>query len=133
MFLVLLALLGVSVLVAVVGVTNTLALSVVERTRENGLLRALGLTRGQMKRMLLIEALLISGSGALSGMVLGIGFGIVGTNALFQTMDMTPVHVLPWWQLAAAVLVMVLAAIVASWWPGRRAARTSPVEALATE
>ena len=132
-FLVLLALLGVSVLVAVVGVTNTLALSVVERTRENGLLRALGLTRGQMKRMLLIEALLISGSGALSGMVLGIGFGIVGTNALFQTMDMTPVHVLPWWQLAAAVLVMVLAAIVASWWPGRRAARTSPVEALATE
>lgn len=132
-FVVLLALLGVSVLVAIVGVTNTLALSVAERTRENGLLRALGLTRGQMKRMLLIEALLISGSGALAGMVLGVGFGLIGTEALFHTMDMTPVYALPWWQLAAAVAVMVLAAVVASWWPGRRAARTSPVEALATE
>lgn len=132
-FLVLLALLGVSVLVALVGVTNTLALSVAERTRENGLLRALGLTRGQMKRMLLIEALLISGSGALAGMLLGIGFGFIGAKALFMTLDMTPVYALPGWQLAAAVLVMVLAAVVASWWPGRRAARTSPVEALAAE
>ena len=132
-FLVLLVLLGVSVLVALVGVTNTLSLSVAERTRENGLLRALGLTKRQMKRMLLIEALLISGSGALAGIVMGVGFGLVGTKAVFAAAGMAPAYVLPWWQLGAAVLVMVLAAVVASWWPGRRAARTSPVEALASE
>lgn len=132
-FLVLLVLLGVSVLVALVGVTNTLSLSVTERTRENGLLRALGLTKRQMKRMLLIEALLISGSGVLVGIAMGIAFGLIGTKALFAAVSMAPVYVLPWWQFGVAVLVMVLAAVVASWWPGRRAARTSPVEALATE
>lgn len=133
MLLVLLALLGVSVLVALVGVTNTLSLSVAERTRENGLLRALGLTRRQMKRMLLDEALLISGAGAAVGMVLGVVFGLVGTKAVTAASGIPAVYALPWWQLVAVVVVMVVAAVVASWWPGRRAARTSPVEALATE
>lgn len=133
MLLVLLALLGVSVLVALVGVANTLSLSVAERTRENGLLRALGLTRRQMKRMLLDEALLISGAGAAVGMVLGVGFGLVGTKAVTAASDIPAVYALPWWQLSLVVAVMVVAAVLASWWPGRRAAATSPVEALAAE
>lgn len=133
MLVVLLALLGVSVLVALVGVTNTLSLSVAERTRENGLLRALGLTRRQMKRMLLDEALMISGAGAAVGMVLGVAFGLIGTEAVTAASGIPAVHTLPWWQLALVVVVMVAAAVVASWWPGRRAARTSPVEALAAE
>lgn len=133
MLLVLLALLGVSVLVALVGVANTLSLSVAERTRENGLLRALGLTRRQMRRMLLGEALLISGAAGAVGLVLGVAFGLVGTRAVTAASEIPAVYALPWWQLVAVVVVMALAAVAASWWPGRRAARTSPVEALAAE
>ena len=124
------ALLGVSVAVALVGVTNTLSLSVVERTSENGLLRALGLTRRQMGRMLSIEAIGISLAGALVGLVLGFGFGWLGLKALPINFDHIVLAV-PWWQILAIVAVSVVAALAASWVPGRRAARTSPVVALA--
>lgn len=124
------ALLGVSVAVALVGVTNTLSLSVVERTSENGLLRALGLTRRQMGRMLNIEAIGISLAGALVGLVLGFGFGWLGLKALPINFDHVVLTV-PWWQILAVVAVSVVAALAASWVPGRRAARTSPVVALA--
>lgn len=129
---VIVGLLGVSVLVALVGVTNTLSLSVHERTRENGLLRALGLTRGQMKRMLAAEALLTAVSGAVVGIVLGIILGWIGTLAIPMDVSHT-IIVIPWWQIGGVLVVAVLCAVVASWWPGRRAARTSPVEALASE
>lgn len=125
-------LLGVSVVVALVGVTNTLSLSVAERTRENGLLRALGLTKRQMKRMLTIEAVLIGTSGALVGVGLGILFGWVGVNALPLRLE-TTLFIVPWWQVLGVVAVAIAASTLASWWPGRRAARTSPVEALAAE
>ena len=130
--LVIVGLLAVSVLVALVGVTNTLSLSVIERTRENGLLRALGLTRRQMQRMLALEAVYVALTSALVGVVLGVFFGIMGTMALPFEVERT-VIVIPWLQVIGVIVIAILSAIVASWWPGRRAARTSPVVALATE
>lgn len=132
MLLIVVGLLGVSVLVALVGVANTLSLSVAERTRENGLLRALGLTKRQMKTMLALEAVFISVTGAIIGSALGIFFGAVGILAL-PLEELTIFITIPWIQIAAVIGVAVLASLVASWLPGRRAAKVSPSAALATE
>lgn len=132
MLLIVVGLLGVSVLVALVGVANTLSLSVAERTRENGLLRALGLTKRQMKTMLALEAVFISVTGAIIGSALGIFFGAVGILAL-PLEGLTIFITIPWIQIAAVIAVAVLASLVASWLPGRRAAKVSPSAALATE
>lgn len=130
--LVIVGLLAVSVLVALVGVTNTLSLSVIEQTRENGLLRALGLSRRQMQRMLALEAIYVALTSAVVGVLLGVFFGWAGVLALPLEVDRVIV-VIPWLQILGVMAVAILSAIVASWLPGRRAARTSPVEALATE
>ena len=132
LMLILVGLLGVSVLVSLVGVANTLSLSVAERTRENGLLRALGLTRRQMKSLLALEALFLSLTGALIGVGMGVAFGWVGVMSL-PVEGATPVLSVPWLQLVGVGVVAVLSALVASWLPGRRAAKVSPSEALATE
>lgn len=132
MLLIVVGLLGVSVLVALVGVANTLSLSVAERTRENGLLRALGLTKRQMKSMLALEALFISVTGALIGTACGIFFGAIGILAL-PLEGITVFITIPWMQILAVVMIAILAALVASWLPGRRAAKVSPSVALATE
>ena len=132
LMLVLVGLLGVSVLVSLVGVANTLSLSVAERTRENGLLRALGLTRRQMKSLLALEALFLSLTGALIGVGMGVAFGWVGVMSL-PVEGATPVLSVPWLQLAGVCVVALVSALVASWLPGRRAAKVSPSEALATE
>ena len=132
MMMVLVGLLGVSVVVSLVGVANTLSLSVAERTRENGLLRALGLTRRQMKSLLALEALFLSLTGALIGVGLGIAFGWVGIMSL-PIVGATPVMSVPWLQLVGVCAVAIVSALVASWLPGRRAAKVSPSEALATE
>lgn len=129
---VVLALVGVSVLVSVVGVSNTLNLSVRERTRENGLLRALGLTRRQMRRLLTIEAILIALTATTIGTALGIFFAWVGMYAL--PLRIAQIYLsLPWLQLGAMIVVALLSAILASVLPGRKAAKVSPVEALATQ
>ena len=132
LMLVLVGLLGVSVLVSLVGVANTLSLSVAERTRENGLLRALGLTRRQMKSLLALEALFLSMTGALIGVGMGVAFGWVGVMSL-PIDGATPVLSVPWLQLVGVCVVAIVSALVASWLPGRRAAKVSPSEALATE
>ena len=126
-------LLAVSVLVALVGLANTLSLSVAERTRENGLLRALGLSKRQMQNMLRLEATLIALVAALVGTIFGVALGWLGMEALPFDGGMTRIIVIPWWQIGAVVVIAIIAALVSSWLPGRRAARTSPVEALATE
>ena len=125
-------LLAVSVLVALVGVANTLSLSVAERTRENGLLRALGLLRRQMRRMLLWEAVLIAITGSAIGILLGIGFGILGIHALPLEVNRVIV-VMPWAYIAAAVVITLIAAALASWVPGRKAAKVPPVRALTAD
>lgn len=131
MLAVVVGLLAVSVLVALVGVSNTLSLSVAERTRENGLLRALGMTKRQLSGLLTLEAVLIALAGAVLGTGLGILFGFGGMLALPLQLNHLAV-VVPWWQLAAVVGVTIVAAVLAAWIPSRRAKRVSPVEALAT-
>ncbi|MGR0159681.1 ABC transporter permease [Paenarthrobacter nitroguajacolicus] len=131
LLLVVTGLLGVAVVIALIGVANTLSLSVLERTRENSLLRALGLTRGQLRGMLAIEAVLVAGVAAIMGAGLGIVYGWLGAQATLGGVA-TVVPAVPWLQLAAVFGVAVVAGLLASVVPARRAARLSPVEGLAT-
>lgn len=126
-------LLGVAVVIALVGVANTLSLSVIERRRESATLRAIGLTRRQLRHTLAIEAMLIAGAGAVIGSVLGVVYGYLGSRTVLGGMaDGVPLAV-PWMQLGLLVAVALVAGVTASVLPGRRAARTPPVAALATE
>lgn len=132
-------LLGISVLIAFVGVANTLALSAMERTRENALMRALGLTKRGLRAMLSWEAVLISAVGAILGSLLGMFYGWAGSVAIFSEIGASqgttgPVQVMwPWLEVGGVVLVATVAGLIASVAPSRRAARMSPVEGLATE
>lgn len=126
------ALLAVAMLIAIVGIANTLALSVIERTRESGLLRALGLTRGQLRATLAVEAGLL----ALVGVLLGLGLGIVFGWAAIASMlgsSFDVVLAVPGMRLAGLTAVAVAAALLASVLPARRAARAAVVSALADE
>ncbi|MCC9146625.1 MULTISPECIES: FtsX-like permease family protein [unclassified Arthrobacter] len=125
-------LLGVAVVIALVGVANTLSLSVLERTRESSLLRALGLTRGQLRGMLALEAVLIAGVAALMGSVLGSLYGWLGAQSALGSFT-TVAPSLPWLQLLAVLAVALLAGLGASVLPARRAARLSPVAGLAAD
>ena len=126
------ALLAVAVLIALIGVANTLSLSILERTRENSLLRALGLKKKQLRGMLATEAVLIGGVAALLGLVLGVAYGLLGARSALASMG-TMTYEIPWWQLALVLLISIVAALLASVTPGRRAAKLSPVEGLAVE
>lgn len=124
------ALLAVAVLVALVGVANTLSLGVIERTGENALLRALGTTRRQMRAMLGWEGVLLALVGAVLGLLLGSLYGVLGINALLGSTY--PVSItIPWGQLGLVLVLAVLAGGLASVLPGRAAARTAPATALA--
>ncbi|AKT51116.1 FtsX-like permease family protein [Arsenicicoccus sp. oral taxon 190] len=125
-------LLGVAVLIALVGIGNTLSLSVLERTQESGLLRALGLTRGQLRTMLGLEALTLAAVGTLVGLLLGVGYGIGGAHALFGG-EMPIVAEIPWARLGLVAAVALGAGWLASVIPARRASRVSPAAALATD
>lgn len=129
-----LVLLAVSVIISLVGVANTLGLSVAERTQENGLLRALGLSKGQMRRLLVLESFLTSLVSTIVGIVLGIIFAIIGMHTLpFNDLSTGIVISLPWGQLIGLLAIIVVASMLAAWLPGRQAAKVSPVEALAHE
>jgi putative ABC transport system permease protein len=122
----------VAVLIALVGVSNTLGLSVIERTRESALLRALGLQTRSLRLMLLIEALLLAGVGVLVGIGAGVFFGWLGSTALIAMTDGAEPRLAVDLPLTLGmVVVAVVAAALASILPGRRAAQASPVEALA--
>lgn len=124
--------LAVSVLVALVGVTNTLALSVVERRRENALLRALGMTRASVRNMLSLEAILIGVSALILGILLGIFYGWAGFKALpLDGLSADSGLKIPWMQVLAISAAVSLAALLASIAPGRKAAKAHPVEAMA--
>ncbi|HSK32443.1 MAG TPA: ABC transporter permease, partial [Propionicimonas sp.] len=125
-------LLAVAVLIALIGVSNTLGLSVVERTRESALLRALGLQARSLRVMLLIEAVQVALVGIAVGVVAGAGFGWLAVTALGRSGGFDSVRFavdVP--TTAAMVGVAVLAAALASVLPGRRAAKAAPTEALA--
>ena len=123
-------LLGLAIVIALFGISNTLTLSVIERTRESALMRALGLTRGQLRRMLLTEALYM----ALIATVLGVGLGAAFAWTLvhsFIKSDGGGVISIPFAETGLFVVVGSLAAQLAAALPARRAARASAVDAMA--
>jgi putative ABC transport system permease protein len=122
-------LLGTAVVIALFGMANTLALSVVERTRESATVRALGLTRGQLRATLLVEALLMAVVGALVGIAYGLVYGRLMVAKAFA--EIHPVIVVPWSWMAGLVVLAALAGMLAAVLPARRAARASIVSAMA--
>ncbi len=125
-------LLALSVAISLVGVGNTLALSVHERARETALLRALGTTRGQIRRMLALEGGLLAGVGTVLGILAGVGYGVAGAAALMGTQVPLAIDI-PWLPLAAIALGALATGVLASALPGRRAVAASPAELLAQE
>ncbi|MBV7362880.1 FtsX-like permease family protein [Actinomycetaceae bacterium TAE3-ERU4] len=125
------ALLGVSVLVAMVGVANTLILSVASRKREFGLLRALGLEAKEAKRMVLWEALVMAILAALLGIGVGSGAAISGIYALeLQKLAGEVVISIPWVGILIAISLVALASFVAAFIPARRASKYTPMQAI---
>lgn len=126
-----LALLGLAVIIALFGIVNTLALSVVERRREIGLLRALGLSRSQLRASVRIEAVVVSVLGTLLGIVLGLAFAWVVIRALRS--DGIEAFSVPVAELAAFVVLAALAGVGAAVLPARSAARVDVLAAITTE
>ncbi|MFC7447571.1 ABC transporter permease [Rhodococcus daqingensis] len=131
MLMIVVGLLSVAILIAVIGVGNTMALSVIERRRESGLLRAIGVTRAGLRTLLIYEAVLVSVVASVLGVALGLAFGLSGTASVFGLDDLV-LPSLPWLELAATVLVGGIAGVVAALLPARSAAKVTPVEAMAT-
>jgi putative ABC transport system permease protein len=121
-------LLALAIVIAILGIVNTLALSVVERRREIGMLRAVGMQRRQVRRTIYLESLLIAVFGAVLGLVLGLAYGALFTHTLrSQGLD----HVsIPWGQALLFLVVAGVVGVLAALWPGIRAARTSPLQAI---
>ena len=131
MLLIINALLGLALVIAVLGIVNTLALSVIERTREVGLLRAIGLSRFQLRRMIRLEAVAIALLGAALGVTMGIVFGLALMTSLRD--EGLEVISVPYVQLAGYVVASALVGILAAVFPARRAARLDVLRAIATE
>ena len=120
---------ALAVVIALIGIANTLALSVFERTRELGLVRAVGMTRRQLRRMVRYEAALVATFGATLGVGLGLlfGFGVVSAlPASFASGFSVPIP-----QIAIVILVAAGAGVVAAWLPARRAGRLDVLDAIA--
>lgn len=132
LLLVVTALVGVAVVIAVLGIGNTLSLSVAERRRESALLRALGLTRAGLRLSVALEAVTLAVVAAGVGIVLGIGYGFAGIRALLgDAVDIR--FTVPVGQVAVLAGAAAVAGLLASVLPARRAARTPPAQALAEE
>lgn len=125
-------LLGMSLIIAVLGVVNTLAMSVFERRREIGMLRAIGLDRRSVRSMIRVEAVLISMFGAATGVVLGL-FIAWATGSTISSDLQGYAMVLPWARIAVFLALAALVGILAAVWPARRASRLDVLEAIKTE
>lgn len=125
-------LLAMAVIVAVLGVINTLAMSVVERAPEIGMLRAIGLDRHGVKRMVRLESLAVSLFGGVLGIGLGTFFGWAGSRLLASDMPGFEL-VLPWGRLALFLALAGLVGVLAALWPARRAARLDLLSAIKAE
>lgn len=125
------ALLGLAIVVALIGIVNTLMLSVFERTREIGLLRAVGMSRRQVRTMIRSEAVIIAVFGALIGIVVGTGLGIALVTSL-KDQGFTEL-VVPSSNMIVFLVLSGFLGLAAASWPARRAARLNVLEAIATE
>ena len=117
-----------SVIIAFVGIVNTMSLSVFERTRELGLLRAVGTTRPQLGHMIKWEAAIVALLGGLLGIVLGVLFGVAAVAAVPDSFIKSTSIPVP--QLVIYVVFAGLAGLVAAWFPARRAAKLNVLEAI---
>ena len=124
------ALLALAIVIAVIGIVNTLSLSVIERTREIGLLRAVGLSRSRLRRMVTLESVTISVMGAVLGMAVGLLIGVLLRQSLAD--DLTELS-LPLSNLFVFLAISVVFGVVAAIIPAVRAARMKVLEAIATE
>ena len=124
-------LLALALIIAIVGVVNTLLLSVYERTRELGLLRAVGMSRRQVRSAIRLESVIISLMGTLIGLVIGIIFGWALVTALVDEGITT--FAIPWSQLVIIVVIAIIAGVGAALYPARRAARLDVLRAISSE
>ncbi|MFE5124095.1 ABC transporter permease [Streptomyces sp. NPDC056669] len=125
-------LLGMAVIVAVLGVINTLAMSVFERSKEIGMLRAIGLDRSGIKRMVRLESLVISLFGGVLGIGLGVFFGWAAGELIAAELP-TYELVLPWARMGLFLLMAALVGVIAALWPARRASKLNMLMAIKAE
>jgi putative ABC transport system permease protein len=125
------ALLGLSIVIAVLGIVNTLALSVIERTREIGLLRAVGLGRFQLAATITIESVLTAVFGTAIGLAVGVGLAST-LPTLFADQGLSQLAI-PWSSLLAMLVLAVVVGVLAALWPGVRAARLRVLDAVSYE
>ncbi|GGV64735.1 MULTISPECIES: ABC transporter permease [Streptomyces] len=125
------ALLGLAIVIAVLGVVNTLALSVVERTREIGLLRAIGLARRQLRRMVRLESVVIAVFGAVLGLALGLVWGVCAQRVL--ALQGVTALAIPWGTVVAVMAGSAVVGVVAAVVPAARASRLNVLAAIAHE
>lgn len=124
-------LLALAILIAVLGVINTLALSVIERTRELGLLRAIGMRRAQVMRMITVESVVISVFGAVLGLLVGLALGVATVQAL-KDQGISEIG-FPWVTMVQYLVVAAVVGVVAAILPAIRAARLNVLDAIAYE
>jgi putative ABC transport system permease protein len=125
------ALLGLAVLIALIGIVNTLMLSVFERTHEIGLLRAVGMKRGQVRAMIRSESVILAIFGAIIGIVIGTGLGVALVSSL-RSQGITDT-VVPVSRLVLFLVLSGVLGLVAASWPARRAARLDVLSAIAAD
>ena len=125
----LVVLLGFAIVIALLGIVNTLALSIAERKREIGLVRAVGMQQRQVRRMIRWEAGLIAIFGGTLGLVVGVALGSSIVLAVGQGLTLA----LPWTQMVTYLILAGLGGVLAAWIPARRGARTKILEAIAYE
>ena len=136
---IMMALVAVSAVIAAVGLVNLLTIGVVQRRRELGLLRALGVSTGQVRRMVLLEATHVTVTATVTGLVLGVAYGWAGAQSLLGAVAMPPsfsaptlvAPAVPWVAVAVIVVATAVLTLVAAVVPTRLATRVAPVEALA--
>jgi putative ABC transport system permease protein len=124
-------LLALAVLIALIGIVNTLMLSVFERTHEIGLLRAVGMRRRQVRAMIRSEAVILSVFGAIIGILVGTGLGVAFAESLKQQ-GITDV-VIPFGSLIVFLIIAALLGLGAASWPARRAAKLDVLAAIASQ
>ncbi|MCI1636049.1 ABC transporter permease [Bifidobacterium sp.] len=129
--LILYALLALSIVIAIFGIVNTLALSVSERTREIGLLRAIGTSKGQVRGMLAIESSMISVFGTLVGMIVGSIAGVV-IQKVYASQGLESLDI-PWSELLIFLIAAIVVGVLASLPPARRALKVPVLDAVATD